>query len=124
MFGKLAMSTNLSLEKLTYMIRSLFKRYFYNFKVNSFLGLWPYVKPHGGIYVLEDILFTYVKGFNNSNESAIDMIHKLIMLFNDANISGSNMIPVNQKFDPRLLQASKSILSINCFYHGCVFVKA
>lgn len=93
------------------------------FQVNSFLGLWPFVKPNGGIYVLEDICFTFTKGFDNSNESAIDMIHKLIMLLNDVNTSGPNVIKVNQTFNPALVEASKTILSINCFYHGCVFVK-
>ena len=92
-------------------------------KVNSFLGLWPYVKPNGGIYVLEDIFFTFMKGFDNSEESAIDIILKLIMLFNNANTQRPNMIRINETFSPALIKASKSILSINCFYHGCVFVK-
>lgn len=90
--------------------------------MNSFLGLWPFVKP-GGVYVIEDLSFSFVKGFDNTNETAIDMIYKLMVIMNDGHWSGETKIPTNITFSPDLLQTAKSILSINCFFHACVFVK-
>lgn len=94
------------------------------FQINSFLGLWSYLKPNGGVYVIEDMFFSFYKNFANHNETSIDLVHKLIMLQNDALVKGNFMLPVDDtQFSPQLRSIYKSILSINCYYRACVFVK-
>ena len=87
------------------------------------MGLWPYVKPNGGVYVLEDLYSTFWNnGYDDSDETAIDMIHKLIMIYNGV-LNPKNPVKVNMTFSPLLVETSRSILSINCYFHACLFIK-
>lgn len=96
-------------------------------QVKSFLGLWHHVYPNGGIYVIEDVYFTFYENFADQSESAIEMIRKLIFLLNEYNKSTNDrvfkLIKVNESIGPELVEVAKSILSINCYFRACVIVK-
>ncbi len=52
-------------------------------QVNSLIGLWSYVRKNGGIYVIEDIFTSFIPGFNDNKQSALDVIFELIIILND-----------------------------------------
>lgn len=92
-------------------------------QINSLIGLWPFLKSNG-VYVLEDICSTLIRGYDDSEETPIDIIYKLIMILNDAiNPNIPNKVPIKQTFSPSIVELSKTILSINCYYRACVFIK-
>lgn len=92
-------------------------------QIHSLLGLWPYLKS-GGVYVIEDMFFSYWKDHSDYGESSVDVVHKLIMLQNDALLKGEHMIPVDEhQFSPRLKSLYDSLESIQCYYIACAFVK-
>ena len=53
-------------------------------QIHSLIGLWPFIRQSGGIYVIEDIFTSFLPGFNDkANESTIDLIFELIILLNN-----------------------------------------
>lgn len=82
-------------------------------QINSLIGLWSSVKP-GGIYIMEDMFFTFMPKFMDSNESSLDFTTKLIAKL--TTMKNFNL----SKEQERILN---SLLSINCFNKACVFIK-
>ena len=57
-------------------------------QVNSLIGLWPYVRKNGGIYVIEDIFTSFIPSFNDNKESALDLMFELIIILNKPSPAG------------------------------------
>jgi hypothetical protein len=44
-------------------------------QINSLIGLWPFIRNKGGIYIIEDIFTSFINySFNDNDESTIDVI--------------------------------------------------
>ena len=94
--------------------------------MNSLIGLWPFVRHSGGIYVIEDIFTSFLPGFNDkSNESTIDLMSELIILLN--NPSGAGFGPPfvlpNLTISEDAARISKDLMSVNCFERACALIK-
>jgi hypothetical protein len=87
------------------------------------------VKSNGGIYVIEDMYHSFLQGFNDTNETVIDVIHKLIMLKNDVvkenhpQFGTRITLSESETFSEAIRIAAKSIYSINCYFRACVLIK-
>jgi hypothetical protein len=95
-------------------------------QINSFIGLWPFVRQSGGIYVIEDIFTSFLPGFNDTpNESTIDLMFELIILLN--NPSGAGFGPPfvypNVTISEDATRISKDLMSVNCFERACALIK-
>jgi len=98
-------------------------------QLTSLIELWKYVKPNGGIYVLEDTVTAFLSLFNDNKDSSFDFLVDNMKLFYDptyiATLTGSDIyksmyeIPANKT----LVDFHKSLLSIDCYRGVCVFVK-
>lgn len=102
----------------------VYKVVIYKFKINLlkvrwFLGLWPYVKSKGGVYVIEDM--NQISGGNSKEITAIYMIHKLIMQKNEIEFGDKNS-PMSAE-DKAIKTVAKTVLSINCYFGACVLIK-
>jgi len=107
-------------------------------QVNSLIGLWPFISS-GGLYIIEDMYHSFVDvkqtnykqtyNFKDNDESSIDVILELIILFNDpleiGFIAGfnPNIVKPNVTITKNAIEISKSLLSINCFKRACVLYK-
>lgn len=84
-------------------------------QLNSLIGLWPYVKHNGGIYVMEDMQTSFMDEYNDNRVSSFDVTVNLIeYLLNSLK---------QVDYDDDLVYLFDSLLSINCFRESCVFVK-
>ena len=107
-------------------------------QVNSLIGLWPFLSK-GGVYVIEDMYHSFVdkkssvnkwySGFNDNDESSIDLIMELIILFNDPleiewiQNMNAQIIKPNISIRTHASDISKSLHSINCYKRACVLHK-
>jgi hypothetical protein len=99
-------------------------------QVNSLIGLWPYLSSEG-VYIIEDMYHSFVdhKQFNDNDESSIDLIMELLIIFNDPSpipyiqSLSSPMIKPNLTIRSHAEEISKTLLSINCFRRACVLYK-
>jgi hypothetical protein len=92
-------------------------------QLTSIIELWKYVRPNGGIYVMEDVLFGFVGGYFNDYEiSMFDFVIDNLKLFYDPTYTGNKSIfpiPTNKT----LVEFHKSLMSVDCYRGACVFVK-
>jgi hypothetical protein len=94
-------------------------------QVNSLIGLWPYVRKNGGIYVIEDIFTSFIPGFNDNKQSAVDVIFELIIILNDPTPAGfgpPHILP-NVIISKQAIEISKDLASLNCFERACALIK-
>ena len=90
---------------------------------NAIVGLWPYLKPNG-IYIIEDIYFSFLKQTNDSPEGTVDLICSLISKLNEPPVWKDHYEPiVNITLKEELVGIYNELLSIDCFKRACVFVK-
>lgn len=93
----------------------MYSLYFQNIKkqVNSLLGLWKYVKPNGGVYVVEDMHTSFPSMYNDNPESSYDVLMKLISMRAMTNSTSSSSLDF----------ILDELRSVNCFFHACALVK-
>jgi len=91
-------------------------------QMTSLIELWKYVKPNGGIYVIEDIFTAFAIRYNDSNESPFDFVVDNLKMFFSPTYTGQKSI-VEIPTDQKLVEFHKSVVSIDCFKGACVFVK-
>ena len=87
-------------------------------QINSFIGLWPSVKPKGGIYVIEDIFTSFLPGYNDYDTHALELVSHLIILMNTDSVSFKRA-----DLDLKLKEISKTLHSVYCFAEVCAIVK-
>lgn len=90
-------------------------------QVNAFVGLWPALKS-GGAYFFESMHLWHYEEYDDSISSPFEIVGKLIyMLINQkgAIIANPNRISISNELKSVFL----SVLSVNCYYHGCVVMK-
>jgi hypothetical protein len=99
-------------------------------QISSLIGLWPLVKPNGGIYIIEDTFHSFLNSSNDHTESVFDIVSKIVYLFNeDAERTAGgqqqflNPFEFGEEVGANLRQFAKDLSNINCYYHACVFVK-
>jgi len=98
-------------------------------QINSLLALWPFVKKHGGIYIIEDIFtsFMEINGLNdNPEQSSLDLLIELIVILNDPwrlNKLWKIQMPTNIKISELARNLSVDVMSINCFERACALIK-
>ena len=94
-------------------------------QINSLIGLWPFLRSEGGIYIIEDIFTSFIPSFNDNRETAIDLIFELITIFNDPAQVGFSPPFLNSdlKISDHSLQIKKDLMSINCFERACALIK-
>jgi hypothetical protein len=83
-------------------------------QVNSLIGLWPYVRKNGGIYVIEDIFTSFIPAFNDNKQSALDVIFELITILNN---------PTSAGISKEAIEIRKELASLNCFERACALIK-
>ena len=86
-------------------------------QVNSLIGLWPYVRKNGGIYVIEDIFTSFISSFNDNKESTIDLMFELIIILNNpspASFGPPHHLP-NVEISQHAIEISKELASLKCF---------
>jgi hypothetical protein len=93
-------------------------------QLTSLIELWKYVKPNGGIYVMEDIITAFMTWFNDSEESPYNFVVDNLRMFYDPSYIGPDYksmyeIPKNQT----VVDFHKSLMSMDCYRGACVFVK-
>lgn len=87
-------------------------------QIHSLIGLWPILKPEGGVYVIEDVHFHDIELYNDLNVKTVEVMFYLINKINKYNATLAN------KWVEKQLEAIyPSILSINCFPRACVLIK-
>jgi hypothetical protein len=94
-------------------------------QVNSLIGLWPYVRKNGGIYVIEDIFTSFIHFFNDNKQSALDVIFELIIILNDPSAVGvrpPHILP-NVTISKEAIEIRKELASLNCFERACALIK-
>ena len=94
-------------------------------QVNSLIGLWPYVRKNGGIYVIEDIFTSFIPSFNDNKESALDLMFQLIIILNNPSPAGfgpPHLLP-NVEISKHAIEISKELASLNCFERACALIK-
>jgi hypothetical protein len=96
-------------------------------QINSLIGLWPFIRNNGGIYIIEDIYTSFVSHFNDNNkQSTIDVIFELIVILNNPLLGGfgpPHILPSNFVISKHALDISKDLWSINCFEKACALIK-
>ena len=93
--------------------------------MNSLIGLWPYVRKNGGIYVIEDIFTSFISQFNDNKQSALDVLFELIIILNDpapAGFGPPHLLP-NVEISKQAMEISKDLASLNCFERACALIK-
>ena len=92
-------------------------------QINSLIGLWPHVKA-GGFYIIEDIFTSLMDMYNDKpTESAIDVIHQLIVLLNDgSDINYPTKFP-NMQISEYSKEIVKDLLFVSCFKRACILNK-
>jgi len=95
-------------------------------QINSLIGLWPYVRKNGGIYVIEDFFTSFIKRFNDNEKSSFDFIIELIILLNDPEdvdfTSQENIFP-RISISEKAIEIRQDLMSINCFERACALIK-
>ena len=95
-------------------------------QINSLIGLWPFLRNKGGIYIIEDIFTSSINySFNDNVESTIDVIFELIILFNDPSPAGwgpPHVYP-QMNISEHSVNIRKDLMSINCFERACALIK-
>ena len=92
-------------------------------QINSLIGLWPYLKSKG-VYIIEDIMFSFTKEFNdNENESIFDVISQLFFLFNDPSPFPFKSIYPDKEISNEIRKVFQDLLSINCYLRVCALIK-
>ena len=94
-------------------------------QLNSLIGLWPYVRKNGGIYVIEDIFTSFITSFNDNKESALDLMFELIIILNNTSPAGfgpHHLLP-NVEISKHAIEISKELASLNCFERACALIK-
>jgi hypothetical protein len=98
--------------------------------ITTFLNLWHKVKPDGGVYIVEDLFYSFTthSAINDNPQSIIDYIAQLIFLFNNDSEkfekNGKQIVPENMRnISQQLMEVFESLLSVNCYHSACVFVK-
>lgn len=99
-------------------------------QVNSLIGLFPYLKK-GGIYIIEDLYYSFSSEGFDSNRSAFDVLTRLIMhqnnpIFRYDPVPGYklNKIPqYNFETEPDLKYLIENVEYVVCFWHACAFFK-
>jgi hypothetical protein len=81
-------------------------------QLTSIVELGKYVKPNGGIYVLEDMMTAFWGGYNDSIYSPYNFTEDILKMFYGVNSKNS-----------AVLEFHKSLMSMSCFKEACVFVK-
>ena len=94
-------------------------------QIHSLIGLWPAVKPSGGIYVIEDMHFSYDSFAIDYQETAFNILMKIVhsFVFQDRAFNNFNMSLKSYSFSDKLQDISNSLFSVNCFRNACVLVK-
>ena len=95
-------------------------------QINSLIGLWPFLRNKGGIYIIEDIFTSFINySFNDNVESTIDVIFELIILFNDPSPAGWGPPHVYPQLNisKHSVNIKKDLMSINCFERACALIK-
>lgn len=91
-------------------------------QIHSLIGLWPFLKPKG-VYIIEDIFYSFVNEMNDYQESTFDVIMKLIMLMNDPSPFPYTKIQSNVTISQEILAISRELQSVHCFLRSCAFIK-
>lgn len=91
-------------------------------QTKSLIGLFPLLKK-GGIYVIEDFYFSFIKESNDSNRSAFDILTKLILLFNPVPKFLNKIDQFKYDFDSDLTYLYENVEYIVCFWHACALFK-
>ena len=91
-------------------------------QINSLIGLWPYLKA-GGVYIVEDMMYSFVRELNDDPDSMYDVVTKFLVLFNDP--SPFPYTNISPKIDIRdeMKRVMDEIVSIDCFRRACAFIK-
>ena len=99
-------------------------------QIHSFIGLWPLVKPNGGIYVVENFYTSFSNHSNDFTESFYDYVIKMIYMFNEdmdrlIDLGHNYLKPMqlNAEISEELKNIFNDVLSVNCYYHACLFIK-
>ena len=99
-------------------------------QIISLVGLWPYLKKKGGLYVIQDTYYSFIESYNDNQESSLDLIMQLILLLNfdsqdlkhirERNLK---MNYPNKTFKKYAVELSKDLMSVNCFSRACALMK-
>ena len=94
-------------------------------QISSLIGLWPFVRNNGGIYIIENIFTSFIPFYNENRETAIDLIFELITIFNDPSQVSFSPPFINSdiKISDHSKRISKDLMSINCFERACALIK-
>ena len=96
-------------------------------QINSLIGLWPFIRKNGGIYIIEDIFTSFLHSFNdNSQQSSLDIIIELIVILNNPTMAGFTppyLYPASVVISEQALIISKELASVNCFERACALIK-
>lgn len=91
--------------------------------MNSFIGLWPYLK-NGGIYVIEDMTTVFDTSmdwyYKDQNESAIDIARSFLVLLNKG---PAHFMPVNDNLKENFLNIFKTLYHFDSYNESFVFYK-
>ena len=99
-------------------------------QINSFIGLWPFLKS-GGIYIVEDMYYNTLndKTYYDNKESFMDLVTALFILFNNPleiqNVMNSGKKPFKPivQIQKHAKEISNDLLSFSCYKRSCVFQK-
>ena len=94
-------------------------------QINSLIGLWPFIRKNGGIYIIEDIFTSFIPSYNDNTKSSLDVIFELIVILNDPTIVGykpPHLMP-KVNISKQAMRISKELASINCFERACALIK-
>ena len=89
-------------------------------QITSLIGLWPFIRSNGGIYVFEDIFTSFVEDFNdNPQESTIDLMAELMVLLSNPNQKNYLNITINH----HAKVIYQHLNSLICFSKICILIK-
>lgn len=91
-------------------------------QINSLIGLWPYLKS-GGVYIVEDMMYSFVSELNDYPDSIYDVVTKFLVLFNDPSPFPYTNISPKIDIGAELKSLMDEVVSIDCFRRACAFNK-
>ena len=91
-------------------------------QVHSLISLWPYLTSTG-TYVIEDMYYSFVKSYDDNNQSSFELVVELFYLMNNPSAFDSPYKYPSDQISQHAKEISKSLLSINCYSRVCALIK-